>query len=323
MNASAPPHMFPAKPQILSMSQENNQQTTNGEEKRKLHRRAVSNAGSPNAFRVNKAREQNKHKRFNSLVEFDIFSSPALSTDYRNRADSLASSITNTNGYNAYCPTEYSDYSYQNSNTLPVGFVDMAGGFSLNTSSQHGELYDHAQSNYDQQSQIFSTPQSMYPNYSEFNYNGNYEEGINIPLRCESASFEPIQYRPNSALLSEQVVDSEQTLHFRNESFDEKDESDDSEVLMCGWHGCGQSFEVNASLVKHVSDDHIGSGMASYLCQWEGCNRHMKPFAKRHKIQNHVRIHTGERPFACNLDGCPKKFSRQDGLNTHMKVLFY
>jgi uncharacterized Zn-finger protein len=74
------------------------------------------------------------------------------------------------------------------------------------------------------------------------------------------------------------------------------------------------------ALVAHILQDHVGTGKASYICEWNGCTRLHKPFSKRHKIQNHIRIHTGERPFVCPIAECGKRFSRQDGLNTHIKV---
>ncbi|KAI8896728.1 hypothetical protein BC833DRAFT_511890, partial [Globomyces pollinis-pini] len=83
---------------------------------------------------------------------------------------------------------------------------------------------------------------------------------------------------------------------------------------------CELEMHTQEALVAHILQDHVGTGKASYICEWRGCSRMQKPFSKRHKIQNHVRIHTGERPFACPVADCGKKFSRQDGLNTHIKV---
>lgn len=91
-------------------------------------------------------------------------------------------------------------------------------------------------------------------------------------------------------------------------------------VTVCGWEGCNIEMHTQDALVSHILQDHVGTGKASYICGWVGCSRMHKPFTKRHKIQNHVRIHTGERPFACPVADCGKKFSRQDGLNTHIKV---
>jgi uncharacterized Zn-finger protein len=94
----------------------------------------------------------------------------------------------------------------------------------------------------------------------------------------------------------------------------------DQAVTKCNWIGCGEEMHTQESLVSHILQDHVGAGQPSYTCMWEGCTRLQKPFSKRHKIQNHIRIHTGERPFSCPMADCGKKFSRQDGLNTHIKV---
>lgn len=94
----------------------------------------------------------------------------------------------------------------------------------------------------------------------------------------------------------------------------------DIQVLTCSWGSCNTTFETQDLLVDHIVTHHIGVGKASYICEWQGCTRARQPFSKRHKIQNHVRIHTGERPFICTVVDCKKRFSRLDGLNTHIKV---
>ena len=94
----------------------------------------------------------------------------------------------------------------------------------------------------------------------------------------------------------------------------------DQPITRCSWGNCSLEAHSQEQLVTHILDDHIGTGKASYTCEWRGCSRMRKPFTKRHKIQNHVRIHTGERPFPCPVADCGKRFSRQDGLLTHIKV---
>ncbi|KAK3809123.1 MAG: hypothetical protein J3Q66DRAFT_288239, partial [Benniella sp.] len=83
---------------------------------------------------------------------------------------------------------------------------------------------------------------------------------------------------------------------------------------------CNTPFDTMKKLNEHVTDNHIGSGKASYSCDWQGCHRQQKPFTKRHKMYNHLRTHTGERPFKCSVPGCDKKFSRPDSLTTHTKT---
>jgi uncharacterized Zn-finger protein len=95
----------------------------------------------------------------------------------------------------------------------------------------------------------------------------------------------------------------------------------DQIITQCSWGNCNFQFPNQELLVNHILNDHVGTGKPSYICEWRGCSRMMKPFSKRHKIQNHVRIHTGERPFPCPVAECGKRFSRQDGLNTHIKVV--
>ena len=95
----------------------------------------------------------------------------------------------------------------------------------------------------------------------------------------------------------------------------------DQIITRCSWGNCNLETQSQEQLVTHILDDHIGTGKASYVCEWRNCTRMHKPFTKRHKIQNHVRIHTGERPFPCPVADCGKRFSRQDGLLTHIKVI--
>ncbi|KAI8595357.1 hypothetical protein EDD21DRAFT_329405 [Dissophora ornata] len=90
--------------------------------------------------------------------------------------------------------------------------------------------------------------------------------------------------------------------------------------LVCLWRDCNTPFDTMEKLNEHVTDNHIGSGKASYSCDWQGCHRQQKPFTKRHKMYNHLRTHTGERPFKCSVPGCDKKFSRPDSLTTHTKT---
>jgi hypothetical protein len=73
--------------------------------------------------------------------------------------------------------------------------------------------------------------------------------------------------------------------------------------LVCLWRDCNTPFDSMKKLNEHVTDNHIGSGKASYSCDWQGCHRQQKPFTKRHKMYNHLRTHTGERPFKCSVPG--------------------
>lgn len=57
-----------------------------------------------------------------------------------------------------------------------------------------------------------------------------------------------------------------------------------------------------------------------YPCSWQGCDRF---FECRHNVQQHIReAHTLEKPYGCDLcaaEGAFSAFSRQYGLNRHMR----
>ena len=61
-----------------------------------------------------------------------------------------------------------------------------------------------------------------------------------------------------------------------------------------------------------------------YPCSWQGCNRF---FDCRHNVQQHIReAHTLEKPYECDLcatKGVFSAFSRQYGLNRHMRQVHF
>lgn len=61
-----------------------------------------------------------------------------------------------------------------------------------------------------------------------------------------------------------------------------------------------------------------------YPCTWQGCDRY---FDCRHNVQQHIReAHTGVKPYectACAADGAFSAFSRQYGLNRHMRQVHF
>lgn len=88
----------------------------------------------------------------------------------------------------------------------------------------------------------------------------------------------------------------------------------------CHWSGCTASFESTASLMEHVSDDHVGSGKSLYHCHWDGCARAQegKGFTQRQKIMRHLRTHVGDKPFVC--PECHKGFSESTTLAQHIRT---
>lgn len=61
-----------------------------------------------------------------------------------------------------------------------------------------------------------------------------------------------------------------------------------------------------------------------YPCTWQGCDRY---FDCLHNVQQHIReAHTGEKPYkcaACAAEGAFSAFSRQFGLNRHMRQVHF
>ncbi|KAJ9079254.1 hypothetical protein DSO57_1037345 [Entomophthora muscae] len=100
--------------------------------------------------------------------------------------------------------------------------------------------------------------------------------------------------------------------------FDRSVESPSGQI--CQWADCHEAFRSMEDMIRHVVDNHIGSGKSSYACMWRGCKRGSKAFPKRHKMLNHFRTHTGEKPFQCRFPTCQKSFSRPDSLATHVKT---
>ena len=133
------------------------------------------------------------------------------------------------------------------------------------------------------------------------------------------AGYIPASARNDELYFNDESGHNEEEFGFSGNQFHNADDYQQV-VTACTWAGCNRDMHTQEALVNHILQDHVGTGKASYTCEWEGCARMQKPFSKRHKIQNHIRIHTGERPFACPIADCGKKFSRQDGLNTHIKV---
>ncbi|KAF9584055.1 hypothetical protein BGW38_007726 [Lunasporangiospora selenospora] len=88
---------------------------------------------------------------------------------------------------------------------------------------------------------------------------------------------------------------------------------------VCRWKDCGKVLPSLATLVVHLSDEHIGWKKAAYTCEWEGCSRRPIAQTTRFALISHMRSHTKHKPYDCPVPECDKSFSRSDAMAKHLK----
>ncbi|XP_046844191.1 zinc finger protein 343-like isoform X2 [Xenia sp. Carnegie-2017] len=95
----------------------------------------------------------------------------------------------------------------------------------------------------------------------------------------------------------------------------------EQQIYKCEWSNCGNVFNEQDDLVRHIEKVHIDHRKAddSFVCYWENCVRKQKPFNARYKLVIHMRVHSGERPNRCTFLGCNKAFSRLENLKIHLR----
>ena len=82
-------------------------------------------------------------------------------------------------------------------------------------------------------------------------------------------------------------------------------QKEDVEPYVCLWEGCGQCFEEQDDLVRHIENKHVEKGRSEdFTCLWKSCIRKRKPFNARYKLLIHMRIHSGEKPNKCMVSCC-------------------
>ena len=251
-----------------------------------------------------------QHKRYHSTSGISSLHSPyaypsaQINTDWNSQ---LLNSAVNYTGYDNNYNNAIAGHSKSHSRTSNMfdEFVDMKLLNDRNSQQQNsnGNRKLH--------------PLMQHSYYNDSQPNGNFSSGTTpSDIQTSNLGF------PSSASFEES---SAQTAYGLSAQMSPTlpvvgTESYDQSITRCSWGSCSLEAQSQDHLVSHILEDHIGTGKASYICEWRGCSRLRKPFTKRHKIQNHVRIHTGERPFPCPVGDCGKRFSRQDGLLTHIKV---
>ncbi|KAI7825635.1 hypothetical protein BC939DRAFT_492034 [Gamsiella multidivaricata] len=91
------------------------------------------------------------------------------------------------------------------------------------------------------------------------------------------------------------------------------------EETVCRWKDCGKVLPSLATLVIHLSDEHIGWKKTAYTCEWQGCSRRPIAQTTRFALISHMRSHTKHKPYDCPVPECDKSFSRSDAMAKHLK----
>lgn len=90
--------------------------------------------------------------------------------------------------------------------------------------------------------------------------------------------------------------------------------------LICLWPGCGSCspFPDTASLMAHLSDEHIGKCKNTYTCLWDACGHAGgREFKSRQKVLRHLQSHIGHKPYVCDV--CDQAFSEAAPLAAHKR----
>lgn len=90
--------------------------------------------------------------------------------------------------------------------------------------------------------------------------------------------------------------------------------------LFCMWPGCHANcqFPDTASLMAHLSDDHIGKCKNTYTCLWDTCGHTGgREFKSRQKVLRHLQSHIGHKPYVCEV--CDQAFSEAAPLAAHKR----
>lgn len=92
-------------------------------------------------------------------------------------------------------------------------------------------------------------------------------------------------------------------------------------ALVCLWPGCTAChapFPNTASLMAHLSDEHIGKCKNTYTCLWDTCG-HVggREFKSRQKVLRHLQSHIGHKPYVCEV--CDQAFSEAAPLAAHKR----
>ena len=95
------------------------------------------------------------------------------------------------------------------------------------------------------------------------------------------------------------IISIQATPKASNES--DEEEGEDITEYRCQWRKCGELFDNQEQLVRHVNGDHIQKNKKDCTCYWEDCSREQKPFKAMYMLVVHVRRHTGEKPHKCHV----------------------
>jgi len=90
--------------------------------------------------------------------------------------------------------------------------------------------------------------------------------------------------------------------------------------LICMWPGCTaiHPFLDTASLMVHLSEEHIGKCKNTYTCLWDTCGHAGgREFKSRQKVLRHLQSHIGHKPYICDV--CDQAFSEAAPLAAHKR----
>lgn len=90
--------------------------------------------------------------------------------------------------------------------------------------------------------------------------------------------------------------------------------------LICMWPGCTamHPFLDTASLMIHLSEEHIGKCKNTYTCLWDTCGHAGgREFKSRQKVLRHLQSHIGHKPYICDV--CDQAFSEAAPLAAHKR----